>query len=176
MKSAITIAFMAAILSSCTAYLSPYTAHTQSQTNFNEQQLQKVQFYLSGDITLSRALSNSETAITGGEIKIVNGQQVEQIVIKSGTPGVVIRAEDKNTFIVSFESDGSFLRFGSNADYGGKYTLMAKSWDGRNGIVDYAGKEYRSTPESIYAYLEVNMKKINNTSIETKEAGGRKIE
>lgn len=54
--------------------------------------------------------------------------------------------------------------------------MMAKRWDGRVGIVDYAGKEYKSTPESIYAYLSVNMKKIDNTSIDSREAGGRTIE
>lgn len=163
-------------LASCTPMLSPYTTHTQDQTNFNEEQLKKVQFYLEGDIILTRGLSNSETEITSGEIKIVNGQKVEQIVIKSGTPGVVVKAENKDTFLVSFDADGSYLRFGANPDYQGKYTLMAKKWEGRSGIVDYANKEYKSTPESIYAYLTVNMKKINNTSVESKEAGGRTIE
>ncbi len=176
MRNLFTILTVAVLFSSCTVYLSPYTSHTQDQTSFNEEQLKKVQFYLEGDITLTRDLSNSETEITSGEIKIVNGQKVEQIIIRSGTPGVVIRAENEDTFIVSFDADGTFLRFGANADYGGKYTLMAKKWDGRAGIVDYGGKEYRSTPESIYAYLTVNMKKINNTTVESKEAGGRTIE
>jgi hypothetical protein len=106
----------------------------------------------------------------------VDGKQVEQIIIKSGTPGVIVKAENRDTFLVSFDADGSFLRFGVNKDYNGKYTLMAKKWEGRIGIVDYAGKEYKSTPESIYAYLSVNMEKINNTTVESKEAGGRTIE
>lgn len=164
------------LLSACSAYLSPYTSATQSQTNFDEAQLKKVQFYLNGDIVLYRELAASETEITGGEIKIVDGKKVEQFVIKSGTPGVVIKAEDRNTFIVSFDADGSSLRFGANKDYGGKYTLMAKEWEGRVGIVDYAGREFKSTPESIYAYLTVNMEKINNTTVNTKEAGGRTVE
>lgn len=161
---------------SCTQYLSPYTSTTQSQTNFDEAQLKKVQFYLNGDIILSRELAASETEISGGEIKIVDGKKVEQILIKSGTPGVIVTAENRDTFLVSFDADGSYLRFGANKDYGGKYTLMAKEWKGRAGVVDYAGREWTSTPESIYAYLEVNMEKINNTTVNTKEAGGRTIE
>ncbi len=107
---------------------------------------------------------------------MIDGRQVEQIVIKSGTPGVIVKAENRDIFQVSFDADGSFLRFGVNKDYNGRYTMMAKRWDGRVGIVDYAGKEYKSTPESIYAYLSVNMKKIDNTSVESREAGGRTIE
>ena len=163
-------------LSSCTSYLTPYTSTTQTKTNFGEEQLKKVQFYLEGDITLYRDVSNSETEITSGEIKMVDGKKVEQIVIKSGTPGVVVTAENRDTFLVSFDADGSYLRFGVNNDYAGKYTMMAKKWEGRTGIVDYAGKEYKSTPESIYAYLSVNMEKINNTTVNSKEAGGRTIE
>lgn len=178
MNKIVTIAAVAVLLSlsSCTAYLSPYTSTTQSQTNFDETQLKKVQFYLSGDVTLYRELAASETQITGGDIKIVDGKKVEQFVIKSGTPGVIIKAEDRDTFLVSFDADGSFLRFGANNDYNGKYTLMAKEWQGRVGIVDYAGREFKSTPESIYAYLAVNMEKVNNTTVNTKEAGGRTIE
>ncbi len=177
MKSIITFCLgLTILLSSCTYYLSPYTATTQKQTNFNEEQLRKVQFYLEGDITLYRDFGNSETEITLGEIKIVDGKKVEQIVIVTGTPGVVIKAEDKDTFLVSFEKDGSFLRFGANKDYSGRYTLMAKDWDGTTGIVDYAGKEYRSNRESIYAYLAVNMEKINNTSVESKTVEGRTID
>lgn len=164
------------LLASCSPYLSPYTSATQSQTNFDEAQLKKVQFYLNGDIVLYRELAASETEISGGEIKIVDGKKVEQFIIRSGTPGVVVKAEDRNTFLVSFDTDGSTLRFGANTDYGGRYTLMAKEWQGRVGIVDYAGREFKSTPESIYAFLEVNMEKINNTSVNTKEAGGRTVE
>jgi hypothetical protein len=177
MKYFATVGFAGMLLfSSCTAYLTPYTSATQSQTNFGEEQLKKVQFYLEGDITLYRDVSNSETEITSGEIKMVDGKKVEQIVIKSGTPGIIIKAENRDTFLVSFDADGSYLRFGVNTDYVGKYTMMAKKWEGRIGIVDYAGKEYKSTPESIYAYLSVNMEKINNTTVNSKEAGGRTIE
>ncbi|HNV98178.1 MAG TPA: hypothetical protein PKL06_02335 [Chitinophagales bacterium] len=178
MKNTFVLGFagLTLFLSSCTTLLSPYTSATQSQTNFDETQLKQVQFYLHGDIVLNRELAASETEITSGEIKIVDGRKVEQVLIKSGTPGIIIQAENRDTFLVSFDADGSFLRFGANSDYGGRYTLMAKSWDGRSGIVDYAGREWKSTPESIYAYLEVNMEKINNTTVNTKEAGGRTIE
>ncbi len=163
-------------LTSCTINLSPYTSSTQTKTNFNEDQLKKVQFYLEGTITLYRELGTSETEITSGEIQIVNGKKVEQIVIATGTPGVVVKAESKDVFLISFDTDGSYLRFGANSDYSGRYTMMAKSWEGRTGIIEYAGKEYKSTSESIYAYLSVNMKKIDNTSVESKTAGGRTIE
>lgn len=161
-------------LSSCSYELSPYTSHVQNEANLNAEQLRQVQFYLSDDIVLFRNLSNSETQIAGGEIKIVDGQKVEQIVIPSGTPGIVT-SSDGDVLLVSFDEDGSVLRFGPNKDYGGRYTLMAKQWNGRTGIVDYAGKEFKTTPESIYAYLMINLKKIDNSTVETKNVSGRTI-
>ena len=177
MKTTYTLGLAIALfLSSCSVYLSPYTSQVQQETQLNEEQLKKVQFYLSGDIILYRAFGNSETQITGGELKVVNGQQVEEIVIASGTPGVVIGVTPDNNLMVSFEVDGSWLLFGANSDYAGKYTLMAKKWEGRTGVVDYAGKEFKATPESIYAFLEVNLKEINSRTVQSKQAGGRTVE
>jgi len=177
MKSTLTLsAFLMLFFASCSYYLSPYTSKIQRETNLSEEQLKKIQFYLEGDIVIYRALGTSETQITGGEIKIVNGEKVEEVVIASGTPGVIIGTQESGKLLVSFESDGSYLLFGPNGDYGGKYTMMAKEWEGRAGIVDYAGKEYKSTPESIYAYLTVNMEEVNNSTVESKQASGRTID
>ncbi len=52
---------------------------------------------------------------------------------------------------------------------------MAKEWQGRTGIIEYAGKLYKATPESIYAYLEVNMHQIDNSTVVSKEAEGRTV-
>lgn len=176
MKTIFTLGICSLFLfSSCSYYLSPYTTQVQKQSNLNEEQLKKIQFYLSGDIVLYKALGKSETEISEGSIKIVNGEKVEEFVIASGTPGVVIGMEG-DVLKVSFDSDGSYLLFGANSDYGGKYTLMAKQWEGRTGILDYAGKEYKATPESIYAFLTLNLEKINSKTVESKHAGGRTIE
>jgi hypothetical protein len=155
--------------------MSPYTSQVQQKIKLSEGDLKKVQFFLSGDIILFRTLSGSETEITQGEIKIVNGEKIEEIIIKDGTPGIITNTEDADKFFVSFDTDGSYLLFGPNQEFGGRYTLMAKEWQGRTGIIEYAGKLYKATPASIYAYLEVNMHQIDNSTVVSKEAEGRTV-
>ncbi|MBC8048131.1 MAG: hypothetical protein H7Y00_15135 [Fimbriimonadaceae bacterium] len=162
-------------LTSCSNYLSPYTSGIQKETNLSVDQLKQIQFYLSHTIVLYRNVSNAETEILNGELKVVNGQQIEEIVIESGTPGVVTGKDDDGNLLVSFDSDGSVLRFGVNKGYSGRYTLMAKDWDGRTGDVDYGNKQYKTSQQSNYSYLMISMKQINDTQIASREATGRSL-
>lgn len=172
----ITTLFIAgiALLSSCSESLSPYTSSVQKNSNLGETQLKQIQFYLSDDIVLQRNLSGSETTISGGELKVVNGKQVEEVRITSGTPGVVIGMEG-NMLLVSFDTDGSFLRFGPNAGVGGRYTVMAADWEGNVGSVMYGTEKFWVVGQSNYAHLLLNMERINSVTIESKEASGRTL-
>lgn len=169
--SACAIIFMA----SCSPYLSPYTARLQKDAQLDESQLKQIQFYISNDIVLYRNINNAETEITEGELKVVNGRDVEEVIIKSGTPGLITGKDDKGNLLVSFDADGNALRFGINHNISGYYTLMAKDWDGRTGIVDYGNKEYKTSSGSIYAYLMISMKQVNNTPVQSREATGRSL-
>ena len=166
--------FTAIVFGSCTPVLSPYTTRVQEETNLNDDEMAVVQFYLSSDVILYRNLSASETTVDNGEITIMNGQKVQQIIIPEETPGVIV-GRDGDKLKVSFDTNGSYLLFGPNSDYGGRYTLMAKKWEGRTGIVDYEGAEYKTTPESIFAFLEVSLKEMNSRSVSSKSASGRKV-
>ena len=109
---------------------------------------------------------------------MVNGKQVEEVLIKKGTPGVVIFIPKENRFAVSFESDGDrrFLIFGPNPKNGGRYTLRAKEWKRRQGKVTYEDRTYWTQGESAFASLMVDLKKVRNVSVSSRKAKGRTID
>ncbi len=166
---------------SCTSALQPFTATDKNKLGLKEEQLRKVQFYLSGDITLQREVTEgSATEIEEGKITIVDGKEVEQIVIKRGTPGVLEYFPGDTRMGISFEvGEGRYLMFGINPDKDGKYYLLASKWKrdryGKTGTVNYAKKEYRTSPQSAYAYLMVDMKKLRKFDLDRRQVEGRKI-
>jgi hypothetical protein len=53
---------------------------------------------------------------------------------------------------------------------------MAKQWDGKTGIVEYGNNEYRTSPESSFAYLMLDIKQVNHLNVESREAAGRSLD
>lgn len=175
MKKFTFLMFVSSAFFSCSSYLSPYTTSVQDDAQLTEEQLRQLQFYVSHTIVLYRNVQDAETEILDGELKIEKGQQIEEIIIEAGTPGVVLARDKNGNLLVSFDADNHVLRFGVNHNTNGKYTLMAKDWNGHTGIVEYGNKEYKTSPQSSYAYLMLNMKQVNNTTIQSREAAGRSL-
>ncbi|MEO0340432.1 MAG: hypothetical protein AAF242_14625 [Bacteroidota bacterium] len=163
--------------SSCSPQLTPFTERLVKENRWSEDQIRRIQFYLSEDILLSRRLGGSASTIEGGEIKVINGRKVEQVVIAKGTPGVVLFSPKSDRLAVSFESGGDdrYLMFGPNSKVGGRFVLLAKEWDRRSGQVTYEDKLYRVEGKSAYASLMVDLKKINKTVVNSRKAGGRTV-
>jgi hypothetical protein len=161
-------------LSSCSETLSPYTSGLQHSSGFTEAELQQIQFYVSDDIVLQRYLSGTEKSIEGGVVKMVNGREVEEIMIPAGTPGVVTGTSG-NILHVSFDNSGHFLRFGLNPGAGGKYTVMAYDWQGSAGYVQYGDLQYRLVPYGRYAHLLLDMERYDSSTTKTTEVSGRTL-
>ena len=162
--------------------LVPFTTELKQENDWSENELKQIQFYLSNSITLHRQLNESQTAIVSGKIKTVNGKKVEEIYIKKGTPGVVTKMSGfnvlgKKSMGVSFEIDDShFLTFGSYEKRGGKYFLMLREFKkGKWAKVSYVDTEFYISPESLSAFLQINMKKIQKEERKQRVAGGRKL-
>jgi len=164
------------MFSACKTYV-PFTKKLKTENNWSENDLKKIQFYLSNTIVLHRQFGNSETKIESGVIKTVDGKQVEEIVIRKGTPGVVVQKIGEKKMTVSFEiADDYFLTFGAYQNKGGRYYLMLKdykkdSWS----KVTYVGKEFYISPESLLAFLQIDMKKILKEERNQRVAAGRKL-
>jgi len=175
MKAGIILGFCTALFfSSCSDTLSPYTTQVQRSAQLNEEKLKQIQFYISDEIVLQRNLSGSETTISGGTVKMVNGREVEEIIIPSGTPGIVIGSSG-NLLHVSFDESGNFLRFGPNQGVGGRYTVMAYDWQGSTGYVMYGDKQFRLVSYAKYAHLLLDMERYDAVTTSTTEVSGRTL-
>ena len=163
-------------LGACSPKLTPFTENLYNEGNWTESQLEKIQFYLSEDIVLTRQLSGASSEIVSGEIKFVEGRRVEEIVIPKGTPGILVDQPRENRFAVSFESGNDrFLMFGPNSKAGGKYVLLASEWKRRTGVVTYDGRKYRVGNKSAFASLMVDLEKIRNVNVNSRTAKGRLV-
>lgn len=164
------------VLSSCSTNLVPFTQKMYEQNSWKESDLRKIQFYLSEDIVLKREAEEGFSTIKDGEIEVVERGELDQVVIRKGTPGVFLFSPKEERFAISFEtSDERFLMFGPNPKQSNRYLLLASEWERRGGAVTYGGKRYRVDSRYALATLMVDYKKVRKTSISSRVATGRKI-
>lgn len=177
-KLSLVLALPVLLLTSCGPKLSPFTQRLYEDQRWSESDLERIQFYLSEDIVLTRELRGGSSDIIRGEIKIVDGREVEQLVIRRKTPGVFLFSPRDERFAISFEEGGEdrFLIFGPNPRAGGRYTLRASDWNRRSGTVTYDGRKWRVSSSDAYAALMIDMKRIRNQNVRSRVAGGRRIE
>ena len=167
--------FIAVVLLSSCKNIVPYTDTLRKQQNWSEEQVKTIQFYLSSPIILQRKVTDASSDIVAGTIKIVNGQKVDEVIISSGTPGVLV-GENNNLFNISFEKGDDYtLQFGSNQYMDYHYSLAFSDIKNSIGKLTYNGVEYYTSPESLNAILMVDLRKINKTQLNQRIAEGRKV-
>ncbi len=165
-------------LTACGPTLTPFTQRLQDQYDWTDSELKRIQFYVSRDIVLRREATGGRSEIIGGEIKVVDGRNIDQVVIRKGTPGVLLFQPKDNRFAVGFEasSDSKYLIFGPSPRAGERYVLLASQWQRRGGTVTYDGRKYRVESESAYASLMVDLKKIRKVDVKNRRATGRRVD
>lgn len=143
---------------------------------WSSSELKSIQFYVSRDIILHKRLSAEEARIYKGKIRIIDGSQVEEVIIEEGTPGVFVHSPKKNRFAISFEDDKSkFLMFGPNEKQKGRFVLLGKEWDKRWGKVSYGDEIYETSSSSAYASLMVDINKAYKTKYNSRKARGTRV-
>jgi hypothetical protein len=149
----------------------------KTTNKWTDEDLKKIQYYNSEIIVLHRQLNSNETDIISGKIKMVDGKQVEEIIINKGTPGIISALPDENRMAISFEiGDDHYLTFGVDEQRGGRYYLRLKDYEkNKFALVTYFDKTYNLEPMALNAYLQVNLKKINKQQSELRVAKGRKL-
>lgn len=175
-KFSFLLAIMFLGLCSCSKNLRYYTSQMQEQFEWSDNDLKRIQFYLSEDIILRRARRGGRTKIQNGQIEVREDGKVEEIKFKKGTPGTVVFAPKEDRVAVSFESGSDkFLMFGANQKAQGRFVLLAKDWDKSQGTVSYDGKEYQTSYESAYAGLLLQIKNGNEVVFKSRKAGGSRV-
>jgi len=165
------------VFSSCGPKLRPFTDSMYINSGFSDRELKRIQFYVSGDIVLQRRVSGSKARIDSGKIKIIDGTQYEEIVIRRKTPGVFAFRADGEDIAISFEgkADTHFLIFGPSRRRAGEYVLRASKWERDFGIVTYAGEQYTTPASSAFANLMVDVRGNNTTRTRGRTASGARV-
>lgn len=163
-------------LSSCGPKLSPFTQRLYEEQNWGEEDLRRIQFYLSEDVVLQRELRSGNSQIRNGTVRVINGRDVEQVVFRRNTPGVFIFSPKTQRVAISFEDDNdNFLVFGPNPKNGDRYTLLASDWERDSGVINYAGREWRVSSADAFASLLIPLKRLREEDRRGRVVGGRKI-
>lgn len=166
------------LLASCSPTYTYFTKDLYQEQKWSQEDIMRIQFYVSKDIILNRSMSSGETSIAEGKIKIKNGQRVEQVIIRSGTPGVLVLMPREDRFAISFEAadNDAFLMFGPNPKYGNRFALLAQEWQQESGVVHYKDKVYTVDAESAFSSLMVDLRKEGEKTYDTRNVGGRTIQ
>lgn len=144
MKNLITILIVSITLVGCS---SRYVLDTNKIEKYklSAEDLQGIQFYNSHDLVLTRYEAKTTDKTTdGGTLNLNYGKEIDQLMIKAGTRGKVVKQLEGNRIAISFEPDDSkFLVFGTK-EGGSTYYLQALEWKGDRGKVKY-GSEFHIT-------------------------------
>lgn len=136
----------------------------------NNVEMRTVQFYNDKDIILRRKATNSEVSQSGGKLIMVDGEQVLEVVIRAGTPGVCTGVQN-GKFLMRFETgNGKILQFYKNSK--GAFQIEAERWIGQRGQVKYAGLEFLIEPKSNDCLLLFKEKKRFRSASETRTMKG----
>jgi hypothetical protein len=178
LNTLMSMALIACLGTSCSPILHPFTANTLRDVSNSDDNLKKIQFYLSEDVVIYRDATHAKGDIIAGKIKIVQGREVEEVRIRRGTPGVFLFRVKDDKFAVSFDegNDKRYLTFGPNPKRGGTYVLLATDWQDRQGKVHYDEKVYWAAGASAFAALMVDLDKVRRTETLSRVAGGRKVQ
>ena len=164
-------------LFSCSSNLRPFTQDIYNDFNWSEDEIEQIQFYVSEDIRLWRDSGLEEDVIKDGKVRVVDGREIEEVIIKKGTPGVVVFSPKENRFAVSFnEEDEAYLMFGPNEKANGRYVLLAKEWKNRRGKVTYNGRIYNTDLNSAYSTLLFDIKAARKRNYNSTVVSGRRVD
>jgi hypothetical protein len=173
----ILLAFFSVVLfGACSNRLTYFTDDLNERYRWTDDELRKIQFYVSQNIVLKREVSGGDREIISGKIKIEDGRKIEEVVIRKGTPGAFLFSPKRDRFAIGFE-DGNdrYLMFGPSPKYSDRFVLLASDWDRRTGSVTYDDKTWKVSSDVAYAALLVDLRKINKVDVNSRVAKGRKV-
>jgi hypothetical protein len=157
--------------------MSSFTSALVNEQGWGEQELSRIQYYLSDDVVLERQVRENRSDIVHGEIILRDGRRIERLVFRRNTPGVLVRQIGQDKLAISFEpgKDDRFLIFSPNPRRGNAYVLIASNWSNGSGQVSYGANTYFTVPGSGLSSLMVQLKGGRQQQVRTREVGGRTV-
>jgi hypothetical protein len=139
----------------------------------NNVELRTVQVYNDKAIVMRRKANSSEVSQSGGKLVMVDGEQVLEVVIRAGTPGVITGVQN-GEFLVRFEAGaGKVLQFYKNTK--GAFQIDADKWIGQKGQIKYANLEFLVEAESNDVILMFKEKKRYKSASNLRTVKGLRV-
>ncbi len=156
----------------------PFTYDFLAETGLKEKNIKYVQFFLDRDIVLYRVLKNGDTHIKDGKVIQKGDKTIEEIVLRRGTPGVVVFMPKSDRLGVCFDpnDNNKYLMFGPSPKNKNRYSLLAEEWDRESGTVTYGSSRWKTPVSSAYATILVEYRNLNRTKHRTVSPEGRTIQ
>ena len=173
MKKIIYAILALSILASCSSKV-PFTTKALTDYKLTNDDVQKLQFYIQGDLVLTNGNSDNSAKTEGGELVIKDEQNWNKVIIPSGTRGVVEKV-DGDMMYVSFEEGKNLMFEASPTD--GKYKMKSEKFDPRKrmGTVTYGGEEFWVRSNGLQAFLAFKLKNSTKRQSNARSVKGRKL-
>lgn len=162
----------------CIQGLKPFFASERRKMDKNEDQITKLQFYLSREVVLQRVLTSAEVKVTPQHrLQFVKGKHYETIRIKCRTPGVV-KSLGSGTLHAAFDPkmSESVLAFEESGKRG-EFCLVGEWPRGENeGTVNYEGKTFHAPVSARRSCLYVVKENKKTKTEKHRELKGIKLQ
>ena len=161
------------VLTSCKPKLI-FTEQNRQQLKDQKISIDNVQFYNDKDIVMRREIERSLTQVDKGEIKQIDGENIQEIRIPRSTPGIVTNSTDTKIWVAFEDCDSCSIRFYKNPY--DSYQVDADIWYSDRGQISYDRKNfYLITPHND-AILLVKKSQIYKPEKRSRSAKGMKIQ
>jgi hypothetical protein len=172
------IIILAIVLGSCGQKIA-FTNQIKDEFGLDaENQIKKVQFYISQTIILQRIKqSGSQGTTESGALVTNKNKEEDRITIQAQTPAVFESYGKTGEMIIRFEvGQGRFLSFNVRQENAtAKYYLVAE-WDmNKGGELTYGNQKYTIQSSAGNAYLMVKLKKLQKTKRKDRVVKGMRV-
>ena len=149
---------------------------TIKKYDLSQEDLTKIQFYNSADVVLTRYENVAQNKNTDkGTLKLSTGKELDQVIIKAGTRGKIVKQLKNGSIAVSFEPDDTkYLLFGTSSS-SDTYKLQAISWKDGRGKMNYGGLIFFTNPGSERCFVSFKLKREDRGNKEMRYAKGNKV-
>ena len=165
------------LTTACGPNLTTLSTSVRDENAWTEDELSRIQFFLSQDLVLTRERKSGSTAIVQGEVRVKDGRRVEELVFERGTPGVVLFQTAEGNLAIGFDErrDDRYLMFGPNPNRRGEYVLLGKSAGRYSSKVTYDDRQWDVSNANAGVRLLFNLKRTGSTKRKTSSVGGRRL-
>lgn len=173
LKRILLIFGIAATLSSCSSKML-FTHDLRLKLEKAGIGLNEIQYYNAHELNLYSQERTDNMSVEDGKIKLASGNDIEEVRIKTETPGVCTGSTGDKMMVAFEQGDGKALTFFKNSY--GKYQIFAEDWvKSRYGKITYDGKPFYIQPEGNQTLLLVKKSQINKVTREGRTAKGVKV-